>query len=432
MAEFGPFSGLPDFVERLKAGGRTENQAGERPAPQRRPLHRAGASVRDGDMIFDVVIIGGAFSGAATGLLLKRRQPELKVLIVEKAAEFDRKVGESTTEVSSCFLTRVLGIGTYLGHHQLNKQGLRMWFSRTPEEPFEHCVEMGARYNSRLSGFQVDRATLDEHVLKLAVEAGCDLWRPAKVGALDLGGIGKNSLEVQVGAETRNATAKWVIDASGRAAIVARKLGLLQPLGEHPINALWGRFTGSRDWDGHELRMKYPCWAEAARTGRGWATNHLMGLGWWCWIIPLKGGDTSIGLVYDTRLFQPPEGATIAERLKAHLQTHPVGRRSSRRCKSSRAISARTPCCPTFRSRSWARGGRWWAMRRRLSIRFISRGWIFAPSRRMRRIRSSRVRSPARKSRRRRRTITSASASASGRGSMGSTRTSITTWAMPN
>ncbi len=277
-------------------------------------------------MTFDVVIIGGAFSGASTGLLLKRRDPSLRVLIVEKAAEFDRKVGESTTEVSSCFLTRVLGLTQYLGHHQLAKQGLRMWFARGAEEPFDECVEMGARYNSRLAGFQVDRATLDEHVLSLAVEAGCELWRPAKVSALELGGIGSNTVEAQVSGERRRATAKWVVDASGRAAVIARKLGLLKPLPEHPVNSLWARFTGVRDWDGHELRTRFPAWAEATRTGRGWATNHLMGLGWWSWIIPLKGGDVSIGLTYDTRLFTPPAGGTIGERLAAHFQTHPVGR----------------------------------------------------------------------------------------------------------
>ncbi len=277
-------------------------------------------------MNFDVAIIGGAFSGAATGLLLKRRNPALRVLIVEKAAEFDRKVGESTTEVSSCFLTRTLGLGTYLGHHQLSKQGLRMWFARNSDEAFEDCVEMGAKHNSRLSGFQVDRSTLDEHVLSLAVQAGCELWRPAKVAGLALNGAGRNALEVVVEGEKREVAAKWVIDASGRAAVIARKLGLLRPVAEHPVNALWARFTGVRDWDGYELHSKYPCWAKAARTGRGWATNHLMGLGWWCWIIPLKGGDTSIGLVYDSRLFQPPAGATIAERLQAHFQTHPVGR----------------------------------------------------------------------------------------------------------
>ena len=68
---------------------------------------------------FDVAIVGGAFSGAATGLLLKRRLPEARILIIEKATEFDRKVGESTTEVSSCFLTRILGLTNYLGHEQL-------------------------------------------------------------------------------------------------------------------------------------------------------------------------------------------------------------------------------------------------------------------------------------------------------------------------
>ena len=278
------------------------------------------------DFSYDAVIIGGAFSGASTALLLKRRRPATRILIIEKAAEFDRKVGESTTEVSSCFLTKVLGISTWLGHHQLAKQGLRMWFARTPGEKFEDCVEMGARYNSRLSGFQVDRATLDEHLLSLAVAEGCELWRPAKIAGLELAGAGHNVLSVRVGEETREVRAKWVMDASGRAAVIARKLELLRPMAEHPVNALWARFTGVKDWDGPELRAKHPCWAKAVGTSRSWATNHLMGLGWWTWIIPLKGGDYSIGLVYDTRLFTPPAGATIGERLGAHFQTHPVGR----------------------------------------------------------------------------------------------------------
>ena len=275
---------------------------------------------------FDVAIVGGAFSGAATGLLMKRRDPALRVLIVEKAEQFDRKVGESTTEVSSCFLTRVLGLANYLGHHQLAKQGLRMWFARSPDERFEECTELGARFNSRLAGFQVDRATLDEHLLSLAVAEGCELWRPAKLTTVDLGGAGKNGIELNIGGEVRRVTAKWVVDASGRAAMLARKLGNFETMREHPTNTLWARFTGVKDWDGYELRKKYPQWAEATFAARGWATNHLCGLGWWCWIIPLKGGDVSVGLVYDTRLFRPPEGRTIGERLMAHFQTHPVGR----------------------------------------------------------------------------------------------------------
>src|SRR5438034_1279519 len=130
---------------------------------------------------YDVVIIGGAFSGAATALMLKRKRPEARVLIIEKNAEFDRKVGESTTEVSSCYMTRILGLAHYLGHHQLAKQGLRLWFSNRPDQRFDDCVEVGTRYQSRLPGFQVDRAKLDSHMLELAVQAGCELWRPAKV-----------------------------------------------------------------------------------------------------------------------------------------------------------------------------------------------------------------------------------------------------------
>jgi flavin-dependent dehydrogenase len=278
------------------------------------------------DFSCDVAIIGGAFSGASTALLLKRRNPAWKIVVLEKSAAFDRKVGESTTEVSSCFLTRVLGISHHLGHEQLPKQGLRMWFARSSDEAFEDCVEMGAMFNSRLSGFQVDRSTLDEHVLALAVEAGCELWRPAKLTAIELGGAGRNSLSVTMGEDTRSLTARWVVDASGRAAVLARKLGHFRVLTEHPVNALWARFQGVKDWDGHELREKFPAWANATKTSRAWATNHLMGLGWWCWIIPLKGGDYSLGLVYDTRLFTPPEGATIGERLRTHFQTHPVGR----------------------------------------------------------------------------------------------------------
>ena len=278
------------------------------------------------DFQCDVAIIGGAFSGAATALLLQRRNPAWRIVIVEKAAAFDRKVGESTTEVSSCFLTRVLGLSSHLAHQQLPKQGLRMWFTRTPDDAFEDNVEIGAMYNSRLSGFQVDRATLDEHVLALAVAAGCEMWRPAKLQEVELGGAGRNLLTVRMGEETRVLQAKWVVDASGRAAVIARKLGELRTMPEHPVNALWARFTGVKDWDGAEIRARFPKWADATKTTRGLATNHLMGHGWWCWIIPLKGGDTSIGLVYDTRIFQPAAGATIGDRLRAHFQTHPVGR----------------------------------------------------------------------------------------------------------
>jgi flavin-dependent dehydrogenase len=273
---------------------------------------------------YDVVIIGGAFSGAATALMLKRKHPAARVLIIEKAAEFDRKVGESTTELSSCYMTRLLGLTNYLGHHHLAKQGLRMWFANRPDQPFDDCVELGARYQARLPTFQVDRSTLDQHMLELAVEAGCDLQRPAKVTSLELE-TNRTHVSYETHSSHETVSARWLVDASGRAAMLARKLGHFLPNTEHPINAVWARFTNVKDWDSYEWREKFRDYANACRTSRNWATNHLMGHGWWCWIIPLRGGDVSAGIVYDPRIFKLPDGPNLGERLRAHLLSHPVG-----------------------------------------------------------------------------------------------------------
>ena len=72
---------------------------------------------------YDVVILGGAFSGASTAILLRRDAPQLRVLIVEKAEEFDAKVGEATTEMSAMFLTRRLAMWEHLEReHQLKQR----------------------------------------------------------------------------------------------------------------------------------------------------------------------------------------------------------------------------------------------------------------------------------------------------------------------
>jgi len=275
---------------------------------------------------YDVVIIGGAFSGAATALMLKRKRPEARILVIEKTAEFDRKVGESTTEVSSCYMTRILGLTHYLGHHQLAKQGLRLWFSNRPDQPFDDCVEVGTRYQSRLAGFQVDRAKLDSHMLELAVQAGCELWRPAKVTNCELDNGHGQRVSVFVDLGERTTTCRWIVDATGRAAMLARKLGHFRQNTEHPINAVWARFTGVKQWDSYEWRERFPDYANRCRVGREWATNHLFGRGWWVWIIPLRGGDVSAGIVYDSRIFKFPEGSSLAQRLHAHILSNPVGR----------------------------------------------------------------------------------------------------------
>jgi flavin-dependent dehydrogenase len=175
-----------------------------------------------------------------------------------------------------------------------------------------------------MPSYQVDRAILDQHVLDLAVAAGAELMRPAKVVSVTPGE--PSGLVVESGGEPRTISARWIVDASGRAAVLARKFGLLNPLPEHPTNSVWARFRGVKDLDGVELKRRYPGFERACQAGRGAATNHLTGYGWWAWIIPLKGGDVSVGLVYDERMLTLPPGESLGARLKAHLVSHPVGR----------------------------------------------------------------------------------------------------------
>jgi hypothetical protein len=55
------------------------------------------------------------------------------------------------------------------------------------------------------------------------------------------------------------------------------------------------------------------------------ATNHFTGWGYWIWFISLRGGETSVGLVWDTRLVQP-EGSTPLDKLTRFLDANPLTR----------------------------------------------------------------------------------------------------------
>ena len=275
---------------------------------------------------WDVVIVGGALAGAATAILLLREDPALRLLVIEKSEIFARRVGEATVEVSGYFLSRQLGLTQHLNECHLVKQGMRFWFFNSRCQNLSQCSEIGGRYLARFPSYQVDRAVLDQEVLKRAQAMGAQVWRPATVGKIELEQGGRQSFHVQYGGESRTVSTRWVVDASGVASLLARQQGWRRQNTAHPTTAVWSRWTNVKDWDGLELARKFPDWAMACHGIRGTATNHLIGMGWWAWCIPLKGGDVSIGAVFDQRLVQWPEEGSLGQRLKDFLMQHPVGR----------------------------------------------------------------------------------------------------------
>lgn len=264
---------------------------------------------------YDVVIIGGAISGASTAVLLKRWRPELRLLIVERGEAFDRKVGEATVEISSLFLTRALGLYDHLLRNHLPKHGLRYWFSSEPGRPFTEMSEVGLGTIPQLPSFQLDRSVLDQHVLDLAGELGVEILRPAKVKDVELNGS-SNQVVIEADGSSRTVQSRWVVDASGKTAYLSKRLGLWEKNEDHQTSAVWARFRGVKDMDGKGVLGPDPRSPEMPylRCARRLATNHFCTRGSWTWLIPHSSGMTSVGTVFDKRLFELPPGESIRER----------------------------------------------------------------------------------------------------------------------
>ena len=274
------------------------------------------------DDAYDVVVIGGAFAGSSFATLLKRWVPGSRVLVVETSERFERRVGEATVEISGCFLHRVLGLYDHLSRRHLPKHGLRYWLTDGPGRRLSEMTEIGSSQVPRLPSFQLDRAVLDEHLIGLAASEGCEVVRPAKVAEVDHGWP-SSRVRLESAEGERQVTARWVIDASGRHAFLARRLRLRQRVEEHPTAAVWARWNGVVDLDGVDVLGDDPRTVghlPRVLASRRLATNHFCGYGWWCWVIPLSGGQTSIGLVYNKELFEVPGEGSLRQRYEAFLR----------------------------------------------------------------------------------------------------------------
>jgi flavin-dependent dehydrogenase len=255
---------------------------------------------------YDVVVLGGAIAGASAALLLRRENPRLRVLVVEKLAAFDEKVGEATTEMSGMFLTRRLRLWRHLENEQLFKEGLRYWWRNGDVTRHSQASEAGGFVRSTVPSFQLRRDALDEHVLACAVEAGAELRRPARVRDVELGAFDHRVVVEQDG-RVETVRCRWVLDASGRATVLGKKLGLIQRDQLHPTAAIWCRWKNLKHID--DLAAEDPEFAARNVSPRRLATNHYMGYGSWTWFIPLGNGETSVGIVFDKRILKLHEQA---------------------------------------------------------------------------------------------------------------------------
>jgi flavin-dependent dehydrogenase len=251
---------------------------------------------------YDVVILGGGLAGLSLARQLYLEAPSVRVLLAEKrqhpVREAAFKVGESTVEIGAHYFQKVLDLEPHLRSAQLEKLGLRYFFPHGDNRHLERRVELGAPEYSNVPSFQLDRGRFENMLFELVKSCGTEVLDDCTVRTIELGRT-NHEVTLNVDGTPRTVAARWVVDASGRASLLKRKLDLARPSG-HAVNASWFRFkTRLRvdEWSDD------PNWTARVPTGRRWlSTNHLMGKGYWVWFIPLGSGSTSVGIVADSAL----------------------------------------------------------------------------------------------------------------------------------
>ncbi|MGB1014900.1 MAG: NAD(P)/FAD-dependent oxidoreductase [Nannocystaceae bacterium] len=248
---------------------------------------------------FDVAIMGGGLGGNMLARQLRRSCPNLSVAVFERSREPSRKVGESTVEISSNYLTRRLGLSTYLYTEHLPKNGLRFFFDNAARDAeLPSMAEIGSRGFPLTPSFQLDRARLERDLAAFNRADGVAMFPGTRVRNLNLGDGGQGALHTfsaECDGQTATVRARWVIDASGRASLVAKLKGLRVNDVGHETAAAWGRMQGVADIDALSTPV---AWRERVRhTSRRLSTNHFCYPGYWIWLIPLREGITSVGVV---------------------------------------------------------------------------------------------------------------------------------------
>lgn len=251
---------------------------------------------------YDVLIAGGGLAGLCLARQLTREAPALRVFLAELRAhpvpEAAFKVGESSVEIGAHYFQHVLGLESHLREQQLEKFGLRYFFPADGNQRIDSRFELGPSGFPPVPSFQLDRGRMENMLLRTNREAGIDVRDDCRVLRFEFGSP-CHRLEIQSNGRTESVQGRWLVDASGRRGLIRRQLSLTRQVG-HLANACWFRFPHRikvDDWSSDAA------WKARVPTGERWlSTNHLMGVGYWVWLIPLGSGSTSVGIVVDATI----------------------------------------------------------------------------------------------------------------------------------
>jgi flavin-dependent dehydrogenase len=270
----------------------------------------------------DVVVLGGGLAGLTLAIQLKQRDPQIDVAVLERrphpVTEGAFKVGESTVEIGAHYLANVLGLREHLDSEHIRKFGFRFFFSDGRRD-IDQCTELGVSRILPTPSWQIDRGRFENFLGDEARRLGVRFHDGATVRGIEMSRDNDaHAISFEHDGRTRTAAARWLVDASGRAGLLKRKLDLAQPT-DHDANAVWWRVDGLIDpktWSDDADWL-----ARCTPPDRWRSTNHMCGPGYWFWLIPLSSGAHSLGIVCDATM-HPLETMNTHEKAMAWLRQH--------------------------------------------------------------------------------------------------------------
>jgi flavin-dependent dehydrogenase len=249
---------------------------------------------------YDAIVIGGGPSGCAYALTLVRGGHSVLLLEREKFPRFH--IGESFLPYTNDVLEQLGLLQRVCDGGFVVKRGVELTdtdgtFRRVDLE------EIGDGYTKW--SLQVERSHFDKIVLDATAESGVTVFEEARVTQPVLSGERVAGVQYRRHGEQQTATARLVVDASGRAGVIPRALGLRKADNHLKMAAVYKHFGGldERNNPGVEGDIQL---------GR-----HENG---WLWAIPIRPDTISIGAMTPAEVLR---GARPEEVFNIHLQRIP-------------------------------------------------------------------------------------------------------------
>src|ERR1700733_9628894 len=229
----------------------------------------------------EVIVIGGGPAGSTAAALLARSGHD--VLLLEKAKFPREHVGESL--LPFCYgLFKDLGVLGEMEKKFVRKPGVRFLNadgSTSTTWCFNHVIS-----DESYRSFQVARAEFDHILMKNAARLGAEIREKIQVKDVDVTSASDEVTlrSVDEEGQEKSYRARFLIDASGRDAIVGAKNGWRKVREELDRTAVWSHWGGVRLSGGVEEGLSMILYMGQEQKG-------------WIWVFPLDVDRVTAGFV---------------------------------------------------------------------------------------------------------------------------------------